>query len=147
MFSALVAWLVLSSYLSSDATKVKKEELTPRKIKAEPSEWERYEPSLTEGLSDTSRTFPTLGRHIPLHFTGREESARREANEGERQVDEVIRSTGLQPLIAEADDEDEGISTPGFRDSGIGTSLDEIQRGRVQRRKKNPLVANLSDEL
>ncbi|CAO1601732.1 hypothetical protein XANCAGTX0491_005374 [Xanthoria calcicola] len=147
MFSALVAWLVLSSYLASDATEVKKEDQTPRKIKAEPSESERYEPSLTEGLSDTSRTFPTLGCHIPLHFAGREESARRGSNEGEKQVDEVIQSTGLQPLLAEADDEDEGIETSGFRDSGIGTSLDEIQRGRVQRRKKHSLVANLPEEL
>ncbi|KAI4221360.1 MAG: hypothetical protein L6R36_006966 [Xanthoria steineri] len=147
MFSALVAWLVLSSYIASDATEVKKEDQTPRKIKAEPSESERYEPSLTEGLSDTSRTFPTLGRHIPLHFAGREESARRGSNEGEKQVDEVIQSTGLQPLIAEADDEDEGIEISGFRDSGIGTSLDEIQRGRVQRRKKHSLVAKLPEEL
>lgn len=147
MISALIAWLVLSTYLASDTTAVKKKEPASPKIKAERSESEKYEPSLTEGLSDTSRTFPTLGRHIPLHFTGREESARREGDEGVKQEDEVIQSTGLQPLIAEADDEDEGIDTSGFRDSGVGTSLDESQRGRVQRRKKNSLFASLREEL
>ncbi|KAI4259751.1 MAG: hypothetical protein L6R42_004413 [Xanthoria sp. 1 TBL-2021] len=77
MTSALIAWLVLSTYLASDTTAAKKKEPVSPKIKAERSESEKYEPSLTEGLSDTFRTFPTLGRHIPLHFTGREESARR----------------------------------------------------------------------
>ncbi|KAL8658238.1 MAG: hypothetical protein Q9226_001148 [Calogaya cf. arnoldii] len=146
MISALIAWLVLSSYLASDATVAKKEESASPRIKAERSESEKDEPFLTEGLSDTSRTFPTLGRHVPLRFTGREEEVRRGGDERVKQEDEVIESAGLQPLMAEADDEDEGIETSGFRDSGIGTSLDESQRARVQRRKKTSMFPTLSEE-
>lgn len=123
MISALIAWLVLSYYLASDTTAVKKEDTTSPKIKTERSESEKYEPSLLEGLSDTSRTFPALGRHTPLRFTGREQDVGRGSDERVKQENEVIQSTGLQPLTPEADDEDEEIETPGFRDSGIGTSL------------------------
>ncbi|KAL8778541.1 MAG: hypothetical protein Q9213_007370 [Squamulea squamosa] len=146
MISALVAWLVLSSYLLSDPTAVKKRDSESPKIKAEPSESEKYEQSLTEGLSDTSRTFPTLGRYIPLHFTGRDEGTHVGSDERLKQEDEVIQSSGAQPLTAEADDEDEDIETSGFRDSGIGTSLDESQRARVQRRKRNSLVTGPSED-
>ncbi|KAL8767502.1 MAG: hypothetical protein Q9209_006009 [Squamulea sp. 1 TL-2023] len=146
MISALVAWLVLSSYFVSDSTGGNKRESDSPKIKPEPSESEKYEPSLTEGLSDTSRTFPTLGQHIPLHFTGRYEGAHIGSGERLKQQDEVIQSSGVQPLTAEADDEDEGIETFGFRDSGIGTSLDESQRARVQRRKRNSLSTGLPEE-
>ncbi|KAL8726707.1 MAG: hypothetical protein Q9166_006575 [cf. Caloplaca sp. 2 TL-2023] len=145
MISALVAWLVLSSYLSSDSIVKKKESNFP-KVKSEPSESDNYEASLTEGLSDTSRTFPMLGRHMPLRFTGREEGGPRGSDERVKQENEFIQSTGVQPLTAEADDEDEDIETFGFRDSGIGTSLDEGQRARVQRRKKNSVFAGLPEE-
>ncbi|KAL8798709.1 MAG: hypothetical protein Q9223_006792 [Gallowayella weberi] len=144
MISALIAWIVLSSYLSPGSTAVKEEPISP-KIKAEPSESEKYEPSLMEGLSDTSRTFPTLGRHVPLSFTGREGGVSRGSDERVKQEDEVLQSTGVQPLIAEADDEDDGIGTSAFRDSGIGTSLDEGQRARVQRRKKDSPFADRAD--
>ncbi|KAL8846972.1 MAG: hypothetical protein Q9221_007966 [Calogaya cf. arnoldii] len=146
MISALIAWLVLSSYLASDATVAKKEEPASPRIKAERSESEKDEPFLTEGLSDTSRTFPTLGRRVPLRFTAREEEVRRGGDERVKQEDEIIESAGLQPLMAEADDEDEGIETSGFRDSGIGTSLDESQRARVQRRKKTSMFPTLPEE-
>ena len=144
MISALIAWLVLSYYLASDTTTVKKETSSP-KIKTERSESEKYEPSLLEGLSDTSRTFPAHGRHKPLRFTGREQDVGRGSDERVKQENEVIQSTGLQPLTPEADDEDEEIETPGFRDSGIGTSLDESQRARVQRRKKGSLLGDLPE--
>ncbi|KAL8675826.1 MAG: hypothetical protein Q9186_007571 [Xanthomendoza sp. 1 TL-2023] len=144
MISTLIAWIVLSSYLSTGSTAVKEEPTSP-KIKAEPSEAEKYEPSLMEGLSDTSRTFPTLGRHKPLTFTGREGGAHRGGDAQVKQEDEVLESTGVQPLIAEADDEDDTIGTSAFRDSGIGTSLDEGQRARVQRRKKNATISGLAN--
>ncbi|KAL8799534.1 MAG: hypothetical protein Q9182_005809 [Xanthomendoza sp. 2 TL-2023] len=111
----------------------------------EPSESEKYEPSLMEGLSDTSRTFPTLGRHMPLSFTGREGGVHKGSDERVKQEDEVLQSTGVQPLIAEADDEDDGMGASAFRDSGIGTSLDEAQRARVQRRKKSSPFAGRAD--
>lgn len=136
MISALIAWLVLASYFS-DSTAVKKEEPKSPAIKTEPSESELYEPSLTEGLSDTSRTFPTLGRHMPLYFTGRGEgSSGRSEDVVKKEEEDVIQSTRVQPLIAEADDEDEGTETTGFRDSGIGTSLEEDRRAQVQKRRK-----------
>ncbi|KAI4169506.1 MAG: hypothetical protein LQ343_005646 [Gyalolechia ehrenbergii] len=136
MISSLIAWLVLASYFSSDSTKVKKEEPTISAIKTESSEPEPYEPSLTEGLSDTSRTFPSLGRHMPLHFPGRTEGDNRRAEELVKQEDDLIQSTGVQPLLAEADDEDEGADTTGFRDSGIGTSPEEDRKAQVQKRRK-----------
>ncbi|KAI4191874.1 MAG: hypothetical protein LQ348_003380 [Seirophora lacunosa] len=131
MISALIAWLVLASYFPSGSTLVKKEESTPSAIKTEPSE---TEPSVTEGLSDTSRTFPTLTRHMPLHFTSGEGSGRFE--EMMKEEEDVLQSTGVQPLIAEADDEAEGAETSGFRDSGIGTSLEEDRRAQLQKRRK-----------
>lgn len=138
MISSLIAWLVLASYFSSDSAKIKKEESESPAIKTEPSEpeTEPYEPSLTAGLSDTSRTFPSLGRRMLLQFPGRKESYDRRAKELEKQEDEVIRSTGVEPLLAEADDEDEGAETTGFRDSGIGTSLEEDRKAQVQKRRK-----------
>lgn len=134
MISALIAWLVLALYFPSGSTLVK-EEPTRSIIKREHSETEPYEPSLTEGLSDTSRTFPTLTRHTPLHFSSRGESSGR-SEELVKEEEDVLQSTGVQPLIAEADDEGEGAETSGFRDSGMGTSLDEDRRAQVQRRRK-----------
>ncbi|KAI4288994.1 MAG: hypothetical protein L6R35_001740 [Caloplaca aegaea] len=134
MISALIAWLVLALYFPSGSPLVK-EEPTRSVIKREHSETEPYEPSLTEGLSDTSRTFPTLTRHTPLYFSSRGESSGR-SDELVKEEEDVLQSTGVQPLIAEADDEGEGAETSGFRDSGIGTSLDEDRRAQVQRRRK-----------
>lgn len=138
MISAIIAWLMLASYVSPDSAAVKQERETTPAIKTEPSESEPYEPSLTDGLSDTSRTFPSLGRHMPLHFTSRGEGsgARSEEQVKNEEKEDVVQSTGVQPLIGEADDEDEGTETTGFRDSGIGTSLEEDRRAQVQRRRK-----------
>ena len=136
MISALIAWLVLASYFKSDSTVTKKEEPIAPAIKTEPSESEPYEPSLTEGLSDTSRTFPTLSRQMPLHFTRRGTGSSGRNNDQVKQEEDVLQSSGVQPLAAEADDEDEGIETTGFRDSGIGTSLEEDRKAQVQRRRK-----------
>ncbi|KAL8957138.1 MAG: hypothetical protein Q9183_006140, partial [Haloplaca sp. 2 TL-2023] len=71
MTSTLLAWLLLASYYPSPSQPPKKEEQDPTSplIKSEPEE-DTNDPSLTEGLSDTSRTFPTIGRYPkPLHFT------------------------------------------------------------------------------
>ncbi|KAL8900443.1 MAG: hypothetical protein Q9207_005691 [Kuettlingeria erythrocarpa] len=138
MISALIVWLVLASYFSSSSgSTMAKEAQTPSPIKTEHSESELYEPSLTEGLSDTSRTFPTLGRQMPLHFSSRgERSSGRLEAVVKKEEEDLLQSVGVQPLIAEADDEDEGGETTGFRDSGIGTSLDDDQRAQVQKRRK-----------
>lgn len=132
MTTALVAWLILSFFVSSSSTVPKSE---PRKnesvIKTEPSDSDQFDPFSTEDLSDTSRTFPTLGRQAPLHFTGRNEPMKKE--------EELIRSAAIDPLHNEADDEedDEERDTTGWRDSGIGTSLEEgDRRESVQRRRK-----------
>ncbi|KAL9576310.1 MAG: hypothetical protein Q9203_007764 [Teloschistes exilis] len=150
MISALLAWLVLSTYLAppEPTTAVTKKEEGPA-IKTEPSESEPNEPDLTEGLSDTSRIFPTLGRLKPLQFTvrggghggdrGREEEDPIKKEEEE----DVLQTTSVQPLGAEADDEDDdfGVAS-GFKDSGIGTSLDEAQRAQAQQRRRKPLFGN-----
>ncbi|KAI4230956.1 MAG: hypothetical protein LQ352_008419, partial [Teloschistes flavicans] len=142
MISALLAWLVLSTYLSTpQPTVVTKNEKEPA-IKTEPSESEPYEPYLTEGLSDTSRIFPALGRQKPLQFTGRGHGSDGGEEDPVKKEEDVFHTNYVQPLGAEADDEDDdfGVAS-GFKDSGIGTSLDEGQEALLQRRRK-PLFGN-----
>lgn len=137
MISMTVAWFAISTYLAPP----KKAKTEPAStVKRERSDSDAFDPTSLEDLSDTSRTFPTLGRQTPLHFSGR----RRDIVKKEE--DEVLHSTAVQPLTAEADDEgedeeeeeDDEISqgTSGFRDSGIGTGLDEERLASVQRRRK-----------
>lgn len=71
-----------------------------------------------------------------MRFPGR-------ANEGikreETQEEEIERTTGIQPLAAEADDEDEYLDRrTGRTDSGLGTSLEEDlgRKDGVQRRRR-----------
>ena len=142
MTFTFIAWLFFSSYFST-----KPDSGLP--IKSE-SESEVFDPFSTEDLSDTSRSFPTIGRQMPLHFTRREhegvksEGIKHEAikagikHEGieagikhERDIEET---GGHQPFVAEADDEEE-METTAWRDSGIGTSLDDADRNSVFRRK------------
>ncbi len=139
MISALIAWLVLSFFLSSNSTVQKSE---PKRngsvIKTEPSDSEHFDPFSTEDLSDTSRTFPTLGRQAPLHFTGRNASIRKE-EEGVKREEDQVTPAPFNVFHNEADDEedDEERETTGWRDSGIGTSLEEgDRRDSVQRRRK-----------
>lgn len=139
MVSMAVAWLVVSTYLRSLSTSVKTESDSNGSIvKRERSDSDAFDPTSMEDLSDTPRTFPTLGRQGPLHFAGRKDVKREE--EMKREEDEIMRSTGVQPLAAEADDEDEDDDmfdeTSGFRDSGIGTGLDDERLASVQRRRK-----------
>ena len=142
MISMAVAWFAISTYLAPpDKTKT---EPGPT-VKRERSDSDAFDPTSLEDLSDTSRTFPTLGRQTPLHFSGRRRETIKKEEEGEEGIEhEISQSTGLHPLAAEADDEEEeeedydGIShgTSGFRDSGIGTGLDEERLASVQRRRK-----------
>lgn len=98
---------------------------------------EPFDPLSTEDLSDTSRTFPTLGRQMPLRYTGRHETVKRDDGDARVKEEEIERTTGIQPLIAEADDEDdEDFGETLGRDSGLGTSLEEGDRRGVQRRRK-----------
>lgn len=136
MISMAVAWFAISTYLGSSTTVKTELETNGTTIKRERSNSDAFDPMSMEDLSDTSRTFPTLGRQIPLHFTRRKDVKKEE--EIKREEDEVLRSTAVQPLAAEADDEDDDMSqeTSGFRDSGIGTGLDDERLASVQRRRK-----------
>ncbi|KAA6410430.1 MAG: tubulin-tyrosine ligase [Lasallia pustulata] len=142
MASSGLAWVVLSSYLSAALTDPKSEDRdrdSTAAIKTEQSEYsdEPLDPLSTEDLSDTSRTFPTLGRQMPLRYTGRHDAAKREEEEARVKEEEIERTTGIQPLMAEADDEDdEDFGGTLGRDSGLGTSLDEGDRRGVERRRK-----------
>ncbi|KAM0796012.1 putative adipose-regulatory protein-domain-containing protein [Usnea florida] len=136
-----VAWLVLSTYLGSvSAVKNEDPPTNGSTVKRERADSDSFDPTSLDDLSDTSRTFPTLGRQMPLYFPGRKNVMREE--EIKREEDEVIRSTQVQPLAAaEADDEDEYMSqqASGFRDSGIGTGLDDERLSSVQRRRKTSM--------
>ncbi|KAF6239055.1 hypothetical protein HO173_002927 [Letharia columbiana] len=136
MISMALAWFAISTYLGSPTTVKTEPETNGTIFKRERSDSDAFDPTSMEDLSDTSRTFPTLGRQIPLHFTGRKDVKKEE--EIKREEDEVLRSTAVQPLAAEADDEDDDMSqeTSGFRDSGIGTGLDDERLASVQRRRR-----------
>jgi seipin len=143
MTSSFLAWLALSTYFSSSSDeqgRVKQEvDSTDGQangaIKTEEDDDESFDAFSTEDLSDTQRTFPTLGRQMPLRFPGRaSEGVKREETEEEK----MERTVGIQPLIGEADDEDEYVERRGGRtDSGLGTSLDEEagRRDGVQKRR------------
>ena len=139
MTSTFLAWLALSTYFSSadEQGRIKQDpdgvdSHANGAIKAEEEDDESFDAFSTEDLSDTPRTFPTLGRQMPLRFPGRSsEGVKREETEEERTV-------GLQPLTGEADDEDDFVERRGGRtDSGLGTSLDDeaSRREGVQRRR------------
>ncbi|KAF2735093.1 hypothetical protein EJ04DRAFT_223007 [Polyplosphaeria fusca] len=118
-----------------------------KKIKADPD----HDVPATPGssapstpLSDTSRTFPTLSSHRPLHYTsGEGESADRQRVKDERQT------PGIEDVPeAEADDEDDEdadfllepvphTSANVLTDSGIGTSLESGVEGRGVRRRRS----------
>lgn len=138
MLSMAVAWFVTSTYLGPGPSSVKTGSDVKKGsiMKRERSDSEAFDPTSMEDLSDTSRTFPTLGRQTPLHFAGRKDVKKEE--EIKREEEEVMKSTGVQPLAAEADDEEDDVSqeTTGFRDSGIGTGLDDERLASVQRRRK-----------
>ena len=148
MLSTLLAWYFTNSILSGDRDPdTKKEALEDQDgaVKTE-EEDEQFDPFSTEDLSDTSRSFPTLGRQMPLHYSSRRDVAKRGKDGSEEEVkredDNVIASASIQPLGVEADDEDEdddGRGIRSWRDSGIGTSLEEGDRRNVHRRRTSML--------
>ena len=144
MISSLVAWMIVGMYNSStspqgtgrtvrNAGGVDDQASDP--IKAEDDDDESFDAFSTEDLSDTQRTFPTLGRQMPLRFPGRSSDGVKKEETEEEQLE---RTAGVQPLIAEADDEDDFVERrAGRTDSGLGTSLDDeaSRRNGVQRRR------------
>lgn len=137
MLSMILVWLALSVYQAEDKPKVppKDEESDGTVAKSEPLDSDNFDPTSLEDLSDTSRTFPTFGRQKVLHFAGRKKE---EDEDIKREQDEVMNSADLQPLAGEADDEDDDDlgDISGWRDSGIGTGMDEDRRAGIQRRRK-----------
>ena len=141
MLSMLSVWLILSSYPTS-AIPSNEPKPEPNQefhaengtVKRERSGSDAFDPTSVEDLSDTSRTFPTMGRQLPLHFHGRRDVKKEDDDDEDEKDVEVLQSTDIQPLVAEADDEGEGLTE--WRDSGIGTGLDEERLASVQRRRK-----------
>lgn len=140
-----IVWLGLSLYMNANsAGVVKKEEESEESdgiVKAEPTPEsdETFDRGLLDDLSETSRTFPTIGRQRPLRYPPSRENSETIKREG----DGDFADTMIQPLqttAAEADDEDdfedEEALGSGWRDSGIGTGVEEGRAAGIQRRRK-----------
>ena len=144
-----IVWLFLSIYLRADGSSSVKGTVnreddrigTPIKSEQTPDS-EFFDPKSLDDLSDTSRTFPTIGRQRPLRYSPSEDPAL--SSPIKHEYDDIIKEATIQPLqatAAEADDEDDfedttGASSSAWRDSGIGTSREEERRTSVQRRRK-----------
>ena len=138
MLSMLLAWFVFSSYLGTPITSKTESILNGNaKLKIEREDSEAFDPTSLDDISDTPRAFPTLGRQMPLQFTSRPTVIKKEDNDV-KEEEETLQSMSVQSLIAEADDEDDDVTegTSGWRDSGVGTGLDEDRATSVQRRRK-----------
>lgn len=154
MLSALVAWFFLSTYFSPAAIKPE----STGEPKPEPSDTELLDPFSTEDFSDTARSFPTLGRQMqPLQYpppsrrdSDQQQAAGSSIKDGEersikKEEDEArLRSLGIPPpppVEAEADDEDEDdeMESAAWRDSGIGTGLDDADRNMGVHRRRRAL--------
>ena len=138
MLSMLLAWFVFSSYLATHKTTKTESILNGNaRLKSEREDSETFDPTSLDDISDTPRAFPTLGRQKPLQFTSRPAAVKKEDNDGQEE-ERTEQSMSLQSLIAEADDEDDDMTevTSGWRDSGLGTGLDEDRVTSVQRRRK-----------
>jgi seipin len=134
LFAAL-GWVAVRSIFSpkEEATskkEIKGEDTDVSTIKNKEEEATEDEPD----LSDTPRTFPTYGRQPPLRY---EPKVKDEDSE-----EYILDETAIQPLAAEADDEDEEEPYTGARggrtDSGLGTSFSEggERSGLARRRSK-----------
>lgn len=133
LISSAVIYLIFTFWLSPSP---KDEPESQRKIKSEPQEpdTKTFNPFSISDLSDTARAFPNRGRQNRLELSGPAET-RTIKNESEGYLEET---TGIQPLAAEADDEDEGYAgSSTWRDSGIGTGIEEDRRGVPRRRKSS----------
>lgn len=139
-----MVWLGLSFYLNASSEDVMKKEEDSEDsdgiVKAEPTpESETFDRGLLDDLSETTRTFPTIGRQRPLRYPPSRESS----TTIKREDDDTVADALIQPLqtaAGEADDEDdfedeEGLGS-GWRDSGIGTGVEEGRAAGIQRRRK-----------
>ena len=138
VLSMTAIWLALSSYFATSSYLAKAaSETNSTSIKQERSDSDVFDPTSYDDLSDTPRTFPILGRQMPLHFIGRNNSMKKqELDDLKKEADEVVETTNIQPLVTEADDEGEDVKEEmsGWRDSGIGTGIEDRAKS-VQRRK------------
>ena len=108
-------------------------------IKSEPEEGKQalYNPLSVSDLSETPRTFPSLGRGLPLQFSGRPAEEETKIKKEE----DIEPKPATQPLAGEADDEGEGDSedegTASWRDSGIGTGRESSDKKGLRGRRKS----------
>lgn len=81
-----------------------------------------------------------------MHFTGRNEPTKKEEARV-KEEEEVLESAAIDPLHNEADDEedDEERDTTGWRDSGIGTSLEEGDRSESVQRRRRALFSGINE--
>ncbi len=136
MTFALTIWIVISVLFFSstkDPTPTSKSEpQEDGEIKSETAE----DHDLSEGLSDTSRTFPTYSGQPPLRYSS--SKVKKEEDEEGKPPAPPLHATTL-----EADDEDEDADFVierggGFTDSGLGTSMESsgARSDSVRKRKK-----------
>lgn len=83
-----------------------------------------------EEMSDTERTFPTMGRQPPLKY---ESSSGHVKSEGEGVL---MAEIPLPPGVEADDEDDETDGDGGWRDSGIGTSYSDAGAARSGVRKR-----------
>lgn len=128
----VVGWVLVRHFFASTSS-----EIANGKEEEEEEVKEEQETDSEPDLSDTPRTFPTYGRQAPLRYEPK-------VKEEEEDSDGVLEGVEIQPLVGEADDEDEGeeeeMDDRG-RDSGIGTSFSEGgERGVARRRSRGGKV-------
>ena len=113
------------------------------KIKAESgaSEVSTPNPFSTSEKFAQAQTSNVRDGLLPLRpLVGGEDQELREGRPRIKQEhDDYEQVRAIQPLVAEADDEDEGYDegSSAWRDSGIGTSRDEHDRSSLQRRRRS----------
>ncbi|KAL9129542.1 MAG: hypothetical protein Q9217_002029 [Psora testacea] len=137
-----IVWLFLSIYLDAESkgkgklAKKEESDTDGSAIKSEPTpDPETFDPTSLEDLSDTARTFPTFSHQKPLHYTPREAEQVPIVKIEEHMEDAPVQS--LAAAAVEADDEDNfEEASSAWRDSGIGTSLEDERRAGVHRRRK-----------
>lgn len=126
----LLGWLALR-YAFSGTKEVKREPVKNEETDASTAIKAEGEETDEPDISDTPRTFPTYGRQPPLRYVPKIKD--------EDSEEYIIDETAIQPLTAEADDEDDGEDAYRVgRDSGIGTSYSDAgeRSGLARRRSK-----------
>ena len=124
--STSIAWLIISSFLSSDTIQPKNEPDEQKKIKEEEGDAQlsnghiKKEPQSdhssdetglsASNISDSATTFPTLGRQMPLRFpvhrpsegaaSGASVSSSRADVKRETEDERVMEATAIEPLAA-----------------------------------------------